>query len=194
MKRPLAIALALVLAAPLVLLGCGKKNPVKVETPEPFVYAARSTPKGTVLRLAQAYTNRDTVVTASVYADDYHGSSVDLSDPGSDSLLFSKADEVRSVASMTLSNSITYTNADFKLPATWNELHYVSDPSDWITVQIPSFQIEVVDIYNNGYNARAPSNGETWIFEFTLRPTPDASSPTGNTWTIVRWVESRNHL
>lgn len=192
MKRPLAIALILALAALLLLVGCGKKNPVKVEPEKPYVYPDQSTPEKTLLRMAAAFARRDSVMTDSVYADNYEGTSTDMV-PIPTTYTFTKLDEISVVAALARSSAITFVNVDFKPPATWFKTHYVSDPPELITIQIPSFQVDVYGGFD-GFTARSPAAGETWIFEFTLRGTPDVSSPTDTTWTIVKWVEVRDHF
>jgi len=189
------LALALILTAPLLLQGCGSDTPTKPKpTPGP-TYPVRSTPKSAVLYMSIAYANRDSVRTDSVYAGEYTGSSTDMTDPGSETLSFTKSDEVRHVGAMALSSDITYVVMDLNPPATWLEVPYVTDPADWVTIQIPSFRIEVLDVHGNGFLTQAPSNGETHLFEFTLKPTtPDPSSPTDTTWSVVRWTEFRSQL
>jgi hypothetical protein len=185
-------ALALILTAPLLLQGCGGDGPTKPKPPSGPSYPARSTPKNAVLYMSIAYANRDSVRTDSVYAGEYTGSSTDMTDPGSETLSFTKSDEVRHVGAMALSSDITDVVMDLNPPATWPQSHYVSDPSDWVTIQIPYFKIEVREASDNGFTATSLSPYATWVFEFTLKPTtPDPSSPTDTTWTIVRWAESR---
>ena len=174
-------------------MGCGKKDgPLKPIPPAPIVYPDRSTPENALLYMTIAFSNRDSVRTDSIYADDYEGTSTDLIDPSQPTFVFAKSDEIKVVAAMAQSSSITYVNVDFKHPNTWASFHYATDPPEWVTIQIPNFIIEVHEL-TDGFTARSPASGETWIFEFTLKPTtPDLSSPTDTTWQIVRWVESRS--
>jgi len=184
-------AIALVLAAPLFLEGCGDDNPTKPEPSPGIVYPIRSTPKNAVLYLAVAFANRDSVATDSVYADDYEGSSVDMLDPVAGTLTFTKADEVRAVGGLALDQHITFVEMDLKSLDSWNETHYANDPSDWVTVQIPHFKITVFASSGEGFVANSDASGETWIFEFTVKPT---NGPSGTTYQVVRWVESRTQL
>ena len=192
MKRHLA--LALILTAPLLLQGCGEGGHKLIDPPA-FVYPDQSTPKNTLLRMAAAVERRDSVVTASVYADGYEGSSSDLTDPNSTTLQFFKSDEVRAVGEMARSNSIHLIEMDLGVTAGWLQYHNVSDPVGWVTIQIPNFQIYVNDTVEGEYRTSSPTQGETHVFEFTLKPTtPDPTSPTDTTWTIIQWVESRASL
>jgi len=188
------LATVLAVAAPLIFLGCGKDDgPIKPPTPQPIVYPDQSTPKNTVLRMSMAVANRDSVVTASVYADDYEGSSNDLDGPIPEAFTFTKADEIRVIGAMALSNSIVSVDMDLGHPATWFQHHFVSDPPDWVTIEVPGYRIYVNDVDLGEFGMQSPSAGETRIFEFRLRPTtPDSTSPTDTTWTIVRWTEIRN--
>jgi hypothetical protein len=192
MMRRLVFAIAL--AAPLAIDGCGKDGPGKIVEPQRDLYPDRSTPTNTLIRLASAFARRDSVVTASVYADDYDGSSIDMTDPNADTLSFNRGDEVRAVGAMALSGGIYFTRMELYSQATWSQFHNVTDPPNWITIQIPHFTIEIRDASGADFTATSESPGDTWIFEFTLKPTPDTSSPTDTTWTIARWVESRAHL
>jgi len=193
-KRLLAIAL--VSTVPLLVLGCGGDTPTKPRGGDRlFVFPDRSTPNNTILRMEIAFSARDSVVTASVYSDNYEGSSDDFTDPTAVHLTFTKADEVRVVAELARSTSIVQSNVDLGISSGWFHTHYVTDPAGWVSIQVPAFSIYVNDAARGEYATSSPSPGVTQIFEFTLEPTtPDPSSPTDTTWTIVRWVESRSHI
>lgn len=168
----------------------GKKPPTK----PPVVYPKRDTPKNAVYFLTIAWGARDSAQIDTVYADDYQGTSNDLTDDTAQNLSFVKSDEIRAVGAMALSQNIISATMDFGLQSGWIEDHYVSDPPDWRYVQIPSFTIYVNDPTIGEYSAKSPRNGETWIFEFTLRPTYP-NGPSGQAvWEIVKWVESRAKL
>ena len=190
MKR---LLLALILSAPPAMVGCGDGTPTKPKpNPNPgVVYPIRSTPKNAVLYLVVAFANRDSVATDSVYADDYEGTSTDMTDPGSVTLTFTKGDEVRAVGGLALDQHITFVEMDLKSLDSWNETHYANDPSDWVTVQIPHFKITVFASSGEGFVANSDASGETWIFEFTVKPT---NGPSGTTYQVVRWVESRTQF
>ena len=173
------------------LLGCGKDGPIEPEPVPPIVYPVRSTPKNAVRYMVTAFVGRDSVRTDSVYADDYEGSSIDLTDPNPTALAFTKADEVRVVGAMRGSVTLIRADMNFGPSESWAQTHDGSDPVGWVSIQVPSYDIYIIDDAGD-YRVQAPSPGQTQIFEFTLKPTtPDASSPTDTTWTIVRWVESR---
>jgi hypothetical protein len=144
--------------------------------------------------MAAAFEERDSVVTDSVYDDAYQGSSTDQADPGGGTTLtFSKADEVRIVASMAGSASITFVDADLKSPNTWVRTSYASDPPDWVVLQISNWRIEVRDLARGEYAASSFDSFGGSLMEFTFKPTtPDASSPTDTTWTIIRWREVKS--
>jgi len=145
--------------------------------------------------MSMAVGNRDSVVTASVYADEYQGSSIDMTDPNAVTLQFTKGDEVRVVGAMAMSSSITFVKMDLYVQASWLQTHDAGDPPGWATIQIPSYRIQINDLIEGDYLVQAPSSGISQIFEYTLKPTtPDSSSPTDTTWTIVRWTESRAQL
>lgn len=179
----------------MILLGCGKDAPTKPPSQTPFVYPTRSTPENALLYMAAAFERRDSVRTDSVYADEYEGSSVDMTDPIPLVFHFPESDEVRIVSKMSQSSSISFIRVDFGSTNTWLRSHTVADPPEWVTLQIPSFIIEVHDAIEGEFRTSAPSPGVTQVFEFTLKPTtPDSTSPTDTTWVIVRWVESRSQL
>ena len=164
-------------------------------TPKPpRVYPVRNTPKNAVLYLTYAWEDRDSVRIDSVYADDYVGSSVDLTDPNAENLNFAKSDEVRTVGALALSHTIVTVTMDFGVPFGWEQDHYVSDPPDWVYVRIPTFTIYIQDPAQDGgeYRARSPEAGKTWFFEFTLKPTYPNGPSADPVWQIVRWVESRD--
>lgn len=177
----------------MILLGCGKERIIGPELPPaPFVYPDRSTPEHALLYMAAAFERRDSVRTDSVYADDYEGTSVDMTEPFPATFTFHKSDEVGIVGEMALSNSIIYIRVDFGPQNTWSRVQYASDPPEWVTLQIPHFIIDVNDAVLGEFRTSAPSPGVSQIFEFSLRPTfPNGPSGTP-VWEIVRWVESRS--
>jgi hypothetical protein len=160
----------------------------------PPVYPKRDSPKNAILYLTLAWENRDSVRIDSVYADDYAGTSSDLTDPNDIPLNFAKSDEVRLVGNMAQSQSIVSVDMDFGIQGGWIEGNYASDPPDWRYVQIPSFTIYVNDSAEGEWRATYPAPKIIWRLEFTLRPDPDLSTPSEPVWQVVRWVEDRAKL
>jgi hypothetical protein len=182
--------MALILSAPLFLEGCGKDIPSKPRAPGPFIYPDQSTIEHTLLRMAAAFARRDSATTESVYADDYEGTSTDLTDPFSSTFTFVKSDERRAVAEMAMSSDITFVEFNLYSQNSWLRTHYGTDPPEWVTLQIPFFTIEV-RTSSGGYKVQSPNVVDSHQFEFTFRPTTPAPSPTDTIWSIVRWVERR---
>ena len=165
----------------------------KKKPPPPVTYPVRDTPTNAILFYQKAWENKDSVQVAVVYADDYTGSSVDLTDPSATTLNFVKSDEVRSVGWLALNQKITFLEMEFYSPYQWQPIQYPNDPSDWVTLQIPHFRIEVRDVDSNGFLANSDdASGVTWIVEFTLKPISQPAGPP--LWEIVRWTESRANL
>lgn len=158
----------------------------------PVVYPPRNTPQNAVLFLTVAWANRDSVQIDSLYADEYTGSSIDLTESNPENLSFVKSDEVRSVGAMALSTSIVTVSMDFGLQQGWLEGSYATDPPEWRWVQIPSANIYINDGVKGEYRAQYPEAGNTWIFEFTLKPTYPNGPSEQPVWQIVRWVETRD--
>lgn len=194
--QPIRLALFLCLVA---VLGSGcifspKKDPNRRDPPPPRVYPQRNTPKNAVLYLAYAWSDRDSVRIDSVYAADYEGNSLDLTDPIPGNEKFFKSDEVHIVGAMAKNRNIVKTEMDFGLQGGWFESSYVSDPPDWRYVQIPSFRIYVNAGADGEFLAKYPgTKAETWILEFTMRPTYPAWAGGEVVWEIVRWVENRQN-
>jgi len=84
--------------------------------PQPTVELA--SPEITLGMLQHAYEARDSVTTARVYDESYAGASTDLNDPpGSQTVTFSRADEIRHVGALAKSMSITGVTCDLGPPA-----------------------------------------------------------------------------
>jgi len=167
-------------------------SPHKDDDPPPpkvIVYPKLDSPKNAILFLTIAWSNRDSVMIDSVYADDYAGNSIDLTDPTPETLPFTKSDEKRAVHQMAESQSIVTVSMDFGVQGGWHEDHYASDPPDWRYVQIPAANIYVNDAVLGEYRAQYPEPGKTWIFEFKVKPVPNGTPDP--VWKIVEWVESR---
>lgn len=167
-------------------------SPHKDDDPPPpkvIVYPKLDSPKNAVLFLTVAWSNRDSVMIDSVYADDYTGNSIDLTDDTPEPLPFTKSDEVRAVQQMAESQSIVAVSMDFGVPFGWQEGHYSGDPADWVYVQIPSANIYLNDSVQGEYRAQYPEVGNTWIFEFKVKPVSNGTADP--VWKIVEWKEER---
>ena len=174
-----------------------KRDPdIKPPDRPPTTFAPRDTPKNAILYLTQAWSARDSVRIDSVYAVEYAGTSSDLLDPNNPvELSFTKSDEVRVVSRMALDQSIQYAKMEFYSQNTWNEEHLLSDPADYRTVTVPFFKIEVIYVAaEDGWAVTSPTSGQTWLFNFTLRPTYPSWAAGKAVWEIVRWEEQRAKL
>jgi len=157
---------------------------------DPVVYPPLNSPKNAVWFFQTAWSARDSTMIDSVYTDDYTGTSTDLTDTSPTTLDFVKSDEVRAVGAMALSQSIVRADMDLGPRENWDETHYLGDPPDWQTVQIRDFSIYVTDVIGE-FRVKSTGSGETWVFEFTMRP----DGPAGEqVWKIVRWVENRQKI
>jgi hypothetical protein len=161
-------------------MGCGKDDPVKPLLPAaPPRYFTQSAPESTVLNYTLAWERRDSTMIDSVMADDYTGSSVDMSDPSSGTLTFTKSDETRALGRFQLDSRIRSIEILFSEPSTWTRFHDLADPVGWVTLTIPQSSIRV--FWVNGMDAVAHTQ-----LEFTVEAIASASD---TTWKIVRWSE-----
>lgn len=151
----------------------------------PAVYVLPSYPADALQNLVTAYVNRDSVRCIAVYADDYLGSSKDLTDPNSPpELVFHKQDELNHVGALYHASSITEVIFNIGSPGTWTRL--TSDDAnhpDWAVIQVVSHDVEVTD----GATRYEAKGTNPFIFKF--KPTLDSSMPSDTMWTVVRWVE-----
>lgn len=162
--------------------------------PKTTPYSIRNTPIGAIYYLQQAWSNRDSVRIDSVYATDYQGTSQDLTDLNNPTTLtFYKSDEVRSVARLARSPTVSV-SMNFFSYTDWVTSRYVSDPPEWVSFQIQIFTIYLNDtsVIDGEYEARSPKSGFVWFFEFTLRPTYPNGPTADPVWEIVRWKEVRD--
>ncbi|HEX7078514.1 MAG TPA: hypothetical protein VF363_08830 [Candidatus Eisenbacteria bacterium] len=145
------------------------------------IYPSRSTPRNALLYYKAAWENRDSTRIDTVLAEDYAGSSADQSE----TLQFSKADEIRALGGIQLSQRVTRVIVDLHDPSTWIWQYYAGDSAAWVSYSIPSPRIEVDDVVMGSLLA-----DQSTFMEFTFRPTtPAPASPTDTLWTIVRWRE-----
>jgi hypothetical protein len=140
--------------------------------------------------LQHAYESRDSVETARVYNESYAGTSTDLNDPpGSQTLNFTRADEIRHVGALRKSTTITSVTCDLGPPASWVRLPSddVSHP-EWALIRIASGFVRI-EIDDGASILQAGGASEQMSFYFT--PKPDSTSQTDTLWTVIRWDETR---
>ncbi len=162
-----------------------KKDTTRPPVTPPPVYFAPDIPQNTLQNLVTAYENRDSVRCKAVYADDYQGTSQDLTDPNQPPpLVFFKQDEINHVGALYRSSGISKVEFKIGSPSVWTRL--TSDDAghpDWAIINIYGHRVSVFD---GATEYRADG---TNTFEFKFKPTIDASQRTDTMWTVVRWVE-----
>src|SRR5262245_10957851 len=109
-----ALRLCPLLLALVAMYGCSGDDeggpPLK---PKPTPTVELASPMITLGMLQHAYETRDSVETARVYDESYAGTSTDLNDPpGSQTVTFTRADEIRHVGALRKSTSITSVTCD----------------------------------------------------------------------------------
>lgn len=178
----------LILAAALLLdSGCGHKaRTITGPDRQPFPYPKLSSPQNVLQAMAFAYVRRDTAEIKLVYDSLYVGSSTDQTGGSPTPIMFTKSDEVRHVAG--LARAITITGVSCTLYPALIRFRDLGDPPGWATIDNPIGQI-VIDDAPSSY--ATPTSGLTMQFKFAPT-TPDSTSPTDTTWTIIRWSEVRN--
>ena len=156
--------------------------------PQPTVELA--SPEITLGMLQHAYEARDSVETARVYDESYAGTSTDLNDPpGSQTVHFTRADEIRHVGALRKSTSITSVTCDLGPPASWVRL-----PSDdlahpeWAMIHIAGGFVRI-EIDDGASIVQAGGVSDQMSFYFT--PKPDTTSQTDTLWTVIQWNETR---
>ena len=167
--------------------GCGKKTvgPDPGGDEIPFRYLPRTSPQNVLQNLISAYTRRDSVETAVVYDATYLGTSTAPSAPTPVST-FTRADEIRHVGVLKLSNNIVSLFVDLGSRASWQRLPAnANDPADWAVIPILMSTIRIEDI--SSFTTWETSNQ---LMEFTFQPS--VAAPGDTTWTVVRWTEVAN--
>ena len=163
--------------------GCGTKKST-ITGPEPGPgYPALTSPVNALAAMISAYANRDTVELGLVYDDAYEGTSLDRDDWSPATLNFTKADEVRHVAALARTPSITRVSVNFN-PVV-RRYTDSADPAGWASIQNPIRSVEIDDA---GTTYSVYLSYETLTYKF-IPTTPDNSSPTDTTWKIVGWEE-----
>jgi hypothetical protein len=162
-------------------LGCGKDKILRDELQPPPGprYFTPSAPESTVLNYKLAWERRDSTMIDSVLTDDYVGSSVDMTDPSSGTLTFTRSDETRALGGIKLDaliNSVTITLPD---PSSWARHHDLGDPPEWVTFVVSYVSILVTRTDTMDYATHTH-------VEFKVKPIASASD---TTWKIIRWSE-----
>ena len=182
---------ALLIAAFVVAVGCSDDdNPMSPQPPKPAPPAALVSPEIVLGVLQRAYEARDSVETARVYDDNYAGTSTDLNDPpGSQTVNFTRADEIRHVGALRKSTTITSITCDLGPPASWVRLPSddVSHP-EWALIHIAGGFVRI-EIDDGASILQAGGASEQMSFYFT--PKPDSTSQTDTLWTVIHWDETR---
>ncbi len=181
MKRLFALALLLPL-----LGGCfgSGKNPVKVVVPAPGPFPIPSSPRSVLYNLIRAYAERDTTHYKACYDLTYMGGSYSgyVSQPGPGTYTFDdEAAHIRFLQRSTMITRVTLDLPNYQA-ATIDTLS--GDPPGWVTMSIYNPKVEIDD----ATGSLSIATGEVFQFKF-LRKTPDPTSPTDTSWTIVRWAE-----
>jgi hypothetical protein len=148
------------------------------------MYLKPMSPEAVLQNLQLAYKHRDPAAYDTLFDQLYTGSSIDQSDPDSvKQYSFAKADEVKHI--WALSRTTTITDIQLELMPTLRRYTDAGDPPGWAVIQNPIYSLSIVDGPSTFNIAR---DKETIEFHFKPK-TPDSSSPTDTTWTIVRWTE-----
>jgi len=181
--RPRVVGTGLLVLCCVLASGCGsKKSTLTGPSPAPPDPALTS-PENTLIAMIHAYANRDTVELARVYDDGYKGTSIDQDDWAPAALTFTKADEMRHVASLAARTTITHISIN--LNPVIRRYTDTADPAGWASLQNP---LRTVQIEDAGTTYDVYLSYETLTYKF-IPTTPDSTSPTDTTWKIVRWSE-----
>ena len=187
-----ALRYALILfatAASWAITGCSDDDEPTPFQPKPP--SAELANPMTVLQVLQtAYEARDSVSTARVYDTGYSGSSTDLNDPpGSQTITFTRAQEIAHVAALRRSATVTGVTCDLGPPNAWTRVASddVAHP-EWAMIQIQgaNIRIEIAD-----GTSILQAGGPSEVMSFYFVGNPDATSPTDTTWKVIRWNETR---
>ena len=177
------------------LAGCGDDDvPTACDIcpglfPEPPKIELAS-PEITLGMLQHAYETRDSVTTARVYDTAYTGTSTDLNDPpASQTLNFTRGDEISHVGALRKSTTITSVTCDLGPPASWVRLPSddVSHP-EWALIHVSGGFVRI-EIDDGASIVQAGGVSDQMSFYFT--PKPDSTSQTDTLWTVIKWNETR---
>ena len=172
------VALALVCLISGCIFSPRQKPPVVIPPPD---YPKLINPFAVLDALELAYGARDSNEVKLLYDKDYLGTSTDRSDGSV--LNFTKAEEVEHVAALARHTSITH--VFLKFPPNKTRFSDGADPPEWATIQMSQgVNLQIDDSPTSYYLTSGV------ITEFKLIPkTPDASSSTDTTWSIIKWNE-----
>ncbi|HET9939988.1 MAG TPA: hypothetical protein VFR25_02700 [Candidatus Eisenbacteria bacterium] len=180
----------LLIAAFVVIAGCSDDDEAKPPFQPNPTPAELVSPEITLGLLQQAYEARDSVTTARVYDTDYAGTSTDLNDPpGSQTINFTRANEISHVGALRKSTTITSVTCDLGPPASWVRLASddVSHP-EWALIHISGGFVRI-EINDGASILQAGGPSDQMSFYFT--PKPDTTSQTDTLWTVIKWDETR---
>jgi len=163
-------------------LGCGEDKIVDSHFQSPAVphYFTPSAPESTILNYKLAWQLRDSTMIDSVLTNDYAGASVDMADPPSGTLTFTRSDETRALSGIQRDPSITSVSIDLPDPSLWTRTSDPGDPPGWVTItglrpSIRIFRSDGADVASTGSH-----------MDFKLKP---ITSGPDTTWKIIRWYE-----
>jgi hypothetical protein len=177
------IGVSLLVCCSALGLGCGsKKSTLLGPSPAP-PYPALTSPENALVAMIRAYARRDTVELGLVYDDGYQGTSIDQDDWAPVALSFTKADELRHLAVLARTTSITKVSVN--LNPVVRRYTDAADPAGWASIQNP---IRTVEVEDGATLYSVYLSYETLTYKF-VPATPDSTSPTDTTWKIVRWSE-----
>jgi hypothetical protein len=129
-----------------------------------------------------AWERRDSTEIQLVLADDYEGTSTDISAGGPEILTFTKSDEVRAVHNMRADATLTRMEVNFGPMSSWIPDSYAGDPQGWVVLHVHDVSIRL--LWASGDEVVvSPSSTDN---EFKLKP---VALGTDTTWQIVSWKE-----
>ncbi len=147
-------------------------------------YLAPTKPVFVLNNLIKAYGDRDTTNYKACYDETYQGTSYSgfVSAPGPGS--YTKDDEAAHIRFLQRSTSIIRVTMDLPNYQGVAMDTLAGDPPGWVTMSLYNPKVQIDDTSGS----TAIVTGETFQYKF-VRKTPDNTSPTDTSWTIVRWAE-----
>jgi hypothetical protein len=101
--------------------------------------------------------------------------------PVTETLTFTKSDEIRAVHNMKLDADLTRVTVDLGHSSSWIRDSYAGDPPGWAVLTVPTSHILLS--YASGSDLATSINSSN---EFKLKPIVSGAD---TTWQIVRWKE-----